>query len=132
MNANSAAMQLMVRLRDEAHELANRIHRTLRDTTYFYEMARLLPDLTENERKVLLQKFGSIRKIKSAAQNDFVKTLGEEAGKKVFVAVNAANPAKVLPLDSLIVPIRYDAPNGEAEDLQPLRLRNPKNNNLNA
>jgi excinuclease ABC subunit C len=123
MNPDSDAMQLLVRLRDEAHELANRIHRTLRDTSHFYELANILPDLTEKERRDLLLKFGSIKNLKQAVQNDFVEVFGSEKGEKVFVILNNYKPEKNLSLESLIVPIRYDDPNGEAKDLRPLRLR---------
>jgi excinuclease ABC subunit C len=126
MKPDSDAMQLLVRLRDEAHELANRIHRTLRDTSHFYELASILPDLSERERNNLLQKFGSIKKLKQTAQNDFVEMFGNEKGSKIFVALNSFNPDKNLPLKFLIVPIRYDDQNGQAKDLQPLRLRHKK------
>ena len=123
MKPESDAMQLLVRLRDEAHELANRIHRTLRDTSHFYELARILPELTEKERRDLLQKFGSIKKLKQIVQNDFIEMFGSEKGEKVFGALNNFNSDADLLLKSLIVPIRYDAGNGQAKDLQPLRLR---------
>jgi excinuclease ABC subunit C len=126
MKPDSDAMQFLVRLRDEAHKLANRIHRTLRDTSHFYDLASLLPDLSEKERSNLLQKFGSIKNIKETVENDFVKIFGTEKGKEVFVALNSFNSDKNLPLKSLIVPIRYDDPHGQAEDLQPLRLRHTK------
>ena len=126
MIPDSDAMQLLVRLRDEAHELANRIHRTLRDTSHFYELAVILPDLTEKERRVLLQKYGSIKKLKETVRNDFVEMFGSEKGEKVFVTLNKYNSAKKIALESLIVPIRYDDLNGEAKDLQPLRLRQKK------
>jgi excinuclease ABC subunit C len=126
MKPNSDAMQLLVRLRDEAHELANHIHRTLRDTSHFYELASILPDLSEKERNSLLQKFGSIKQLGQTAENDFVKMFGDEKGRKVFVALNSFNPDTNLPLKSLIVPIRYDDPDGLAKDLKPLRLRHKK------
>ncbi len=126
MKPDSDAMQLLVHLRDEAHELANRVHRTLRDTTHFYELASILPDLSEKERSSLLQKFGTIKKLKQTIQNDFVEMFGSEKGKNIFVALNSFSLDKNLPLKSLIVPIRYDDENGEAKDLQPLRLRYKK------
>jgi excinuclease ABC subunit C len=123
MNPDSDAMQFLVRLRDEAHELANRIHRTLRDTSHFYELASILPDLTEKERRLLLLKFGSIKNLKQTVQNDFVEVFGSEKGEKVFVTLNNYKQEKNFSLESLIVPTRYDDPNGEAKDLRPLRLR---------
>jgi excinuclease ABC subunit C len=43
MKPDSEAMQMLVRLRDEAHDFANHIHRVRRDTTHFYESANVLP-----------------------------------------------------------------------------------------
>jgi excinuclease ABC subunit C len=123
MKPDSNAMQFLVRLRDEAHDLANRIHRTLRDTSHFYELAGILPDLTEKERRSLLQKFGSIKNLKKTVQNDFVEIFGNEKGENVFVTLNNYVHRNNFSLESLIVPIRYDDPNGQANDLQPLKLR---------
>lgn len=126
MKAESDAMQLLVRLRDEAHELANRVHRTLRDTSHYYELGKVLPDLSEKERNSLLQKFGSIKKLKQTVQNDFVELFGKEKGENIFLALNSLNLENNLPASTLIIPIRYDAANGEANDLQPMRLRYKK------
>jgi excinuclease ABC subunit C len=126
MKPDSDAMQLLVRLRDEAHEIANHIHRAIRDTSHFYELASILPDLSEKERNSLLQKFGSIKNLKRTVESDFVEMFGNKKGKKIFVALNSDNFDKKLSLKSLIVPVRYDDPNGEATNLQPLRLRHKK------
>ncbi len=69
MKPESEAMQTLVRLRDEAHDFANHIHRVRRDTAHFYESADVTP---------------------------------------------------------LIVPIRFDDANGDAKNLQPLRLTHKK------
>ncbi len=126
MKPGSDAMQLMVHLRDEAHELANGVHRTLRDTSHFYELANILPDLTERERYSLLKKIGSIKSLKQTIQNDFVEMFGFDKGIKVYIALKGYDFNKNTALKSLIVPVRYDEPNGEANDLQPLRLRYKK------
>jgi excinuclease ABC subunit C len=126
MKPDSDAMQLLVRLRDEAHELANRIHRTLRDTTHFYELAGILPNLSVRERNSLIQRFGSVKKLKQTARKDFVEMFGSQKGGKVFVTLNNFNFDENSSVKPLIVPVRYDDPNGEAQDLQPLRTMHKK------
>lgn len=127
MKADSDAMLLLLRLRDEAHELANRIHRIQRDTSHFYELSNLLPELDEKERYNLLQKFGSIKKLKQIAEKDFAEMFGEKSGAKIFAAINRPNNDNLSTIKAMIVPIRYDDPNGGAKDLRPLRLRRNKN-----
>jgi len=121
MKPESEAMQTLVRLRDEAHDFANRIHRIQRDSSHFYELANLLPFLSESERNLLLQKFGSVKKLKQTAQKDLIELLGFENGEKIFTELNMRG-TKAADVKAFIVPIRFDDPNGEAKDLQPLRL----------
>lgn len=123
MNPESEAMQMLVRLRDEAHGFANRIHRISRDSTHFYESAEILPDLNDRERNDLLQKFGTIKNIKKAVQKDFVEMFGNEKGGKIFAVLTDFAAGKNSSLKPLIVPIKYNDPNGEAQDLQPLTCK---------
>lgn len=127
MKIESEAMQLLVRLRDEAHDFANHLHRTQRDFSHFYELAGILPMLTEIERNLLLRKFGSIKNIKKTVENDFIEVLGNHKGSAAFQQLNQAENSRYSPLKALIVPIRYDDPNGEAKDLRPLRDRKNRN-----
>ena len=126
MKPESEAMQLLVRLRDEAHDLANRTHRTQRDTTHFYELANLLPFLNEEERSRLLQKFGSIKKIKQAVQKDLIELFDTKRSDKILLELNKTYTKKTVKIKPLIVPIRFDEPNGDAGDLQPLKLMHRK------
>jgi excinuclease ABC subunit C len=126
MKSESEAMQLLVRLRDEAHDLANRTHRTQRDTTHFYELANLLPFLNEEERSRLLQKFGSIKKIKQAVQKDLIELFDTKRSDKILLELNKTYTKKTVKIKPLIVPIRFDEPNGDAGDLQPLKLMHRK------
>ncbi|MGI8669887.1 MAG: excinuclease ABC subunit UvrC [Aridibacter sp.] len=124
MKSQSDAMQTLVKLRDSAHELANRIHRTQRDTAHFYELAGLLPILNEKERNELIRKFGSIKRLKDGAQEDFIDLLGDKNGRKVFFLLKMKEKNQPVEIKPLIVQIGFDAENGKAEDLQPLKLMN--------
>ena len=120
MNSDSNALQILVRLRDEAHNLSNNVHRLRRDATHFYEVANILPSLIENERRILLREFGSLKQLKQAERIYIDKVLGLERAAVAFSDLQKANNTKIEPL---IVPIRYTDENGGAEDLQPLSFR---------
>lgn len=115
---NSDAFGVLLKLRDEAHALANYIHRSKRENAHFYEVFYALPFLKEKERYLLLQKFRSLKAVKAAAENELTEFLGEENGKIIFRQLKTDEKLK----EPFIVPVRYDEPNGEAADLQPLYL----------
>ncbi|MGI8544426.1 MAG: hypothetical protein ACR2MD_13265 [Aridibacter sp.] len=46
----------LTNLRDKSHDLANRTHSSIRDTNHFYELAMLLPNISEGDRREALQK----------------------------------------------------------------------------
>lgn len=117
-NKTSEAFQVLLNLRDEAHSLANYVHRTKREMAHFYEVNQILPTLKQNERQSLLQNFGSLAGVKNASEKELVEFLGAIKGKMVFKELEKEH-GKPKPF---IVPIRFDDPNGEATDLQPLNL----------
>ena len=57
------AQNMLRLLRDDAHDLANRVHRDLRDMRHNYELASILPSINEAERREVLTAVGSISKI---------------------------------------------------------------------
>lgn len=113
---NSDVFNLLLKLRDEAHALANYIHRSKRETAHFYEVFQNLPTLNETERYLLLRKFGSLKAVKTATQNELTEILGQRSGEFIYRRLNE----EFVLTEPFIVPIRYDEPNGEASDLQPL------------
>lgn len=116
----SEAMRILLRLRDEAHDLANKVHRQRREISHFYELAKILPSINEGERRVLVQKFGSLKALSIAKAEELEKFLDKE---KAEIALRDLKEYRENPLSDvkpLIVPIRFDDPNGEAGDLQPL------------
>jgi excinuclease ABC subunit C len=116
MKSESETMQMLVLLRDEAHDLANSVHRRRRDTAHFYELAALLPSINEKERRLLLQKYGSLKQLKLAGMEDLIKIYGTEKAEIVFRELQN----KYEKVEPLIVPIRFDDESGDARDLQPI------------
>lgn len=117
------AHRLLQQLRDEAHDLANATHRLSRDMMHFYELAAILPSLNESERQRLLREFGSIRQIISASVSDLEKGLGIEKAKVAERDIQVFKRDGPRVARPLIVPIRFVASDGEAEDLIPIEWR---------
>lgn len=119
-SSDSEAMRVLLRLRNEAHSLTNKVHRQRRENSHFYELAQILPSINERERRELLQKFGSLKNLLSAEEGEISEVLDSEktnfAVRDLKSYPNLAD-IKVMPL---IVPLRFDDPNGDAADLQPL------------
>ncbi len=120
-NPETAAMRLLKRLRDEAHELANAAHAQSRDMSHYYQLAEILPSLNEKERQRLLERFGSIRKIVEAEPAKIGETLGPNRSESLAADLEVYRLGLNPELRPPIVPIRYDDPNGEADDLRPIR-----------
>ncbi len=116
------ASRLLHRMRDDAHDLANRTHRLGRDMLHFYELAAILPSLDERERQDLMREFGSIRSITTQDAGEFEKRFGK---KKAAAIARDLAAARNISADAkpLIVPIRYVETDGEAEDLIPIDTR---------
>lgn len=117
----SEGFNVLKQIRDEAHVLANSVHGISRDFSHFYEAAAALPSLNEEQRRSLIKMFGSIRELREVGFTAIEKEFGKETLSMITadLKMSAENPAqKVLPL---IVPVRYDDPNGDAVYLQPLK-----------
>lgn len=116
----SPAHRVLRLLRDDAHELANRVHRELRDMSHFYELASILPSINESQRRQLLATFGSIRKIVDADVLIFSKMFGKETAIVIMRDLENYKQGENKTVSTFIVPIRFDAENGDADDLRPI------------
>lgn len=107
-------------LRDDAHDLANRVHRDLRDMGHHYELAAILPGLNEKERRRLIAKLGSVRNLLAVNETELVALAGEEKGKAIIADINAHLAREPGPILPFVVPVRFDAEGGNAEDMRPI------------
>ncbi|HUR96755.1 MAG TPA: hypothetical protein VMZ26_01685 [Pyrinomonadaceae bacterium] len=117
-----AAFRLLQRLRDDAHALANATHRLGRDMMHFYELAAMVPTLNERERQELLREVGSLRAIADLDREFHLKRFGEKKGEAVVSDILEFQTGNVS-IRPLIVPIRYVAADGAADDLIPIETR---------
>lgn len=118
---DSESFRLLQRVRDEAHNFANSVHRTRRDFSHFYELAAVLPSIDEKTRRMLLQKFGSINKLKEASRADLIEIFDGEIAEIIWKDLQNYKTGGARQIEPLIVPIRFDDPNGDAQDLQPIQ-----------
>ena len=119
----SEAHRLMQRLRDEAHALANATHRLGRDMMHFYELASILPSISERERQQLMREFGSIRKIVTLGVQDLESRFGKRKALAAAADLAAFRGGEERTAQPLIVPIRFVETDGAAEDLIPIETR---------
>ncbi|MEO8041562.1 MAG: hypothetical protein ABI646_03030 [Acidobacteriota bacterium] len=121
-DSTGSAFQLLQRLRDEAHDLANATHRLGRDMMHFYEPAAILPSLNERQRQELMREVGSIRAIVDLDEEFFLKRFGKSKAKRIRADLAAFRSGDITS-QPLIVPIRYVETDGAAEDLIPIETR---------
>lgn len=114
------ALWLFRQIRDEAHNLANNMHRVRRDFAHFYRLAAVLPSLNEKMRRRLLKKFGSINKLKSASLKNLLENFDAQIAEVIWKDLQNYKTGGEQKAEPLIVPIRFDAPNGDAQNLQPI------------
>jgi excinuclease ABC subunit C len=113
------ACRLLQRLRDQAHSYANRVHRDVREFPHYYVPAAIVPSLVEGERQRIIRHFGSPLKLAATNVEELSKILEPKDAKAVMKDIERYRntPTTVKPF---IVPIRYQDPDGAAEDLLPI------------
>ncbi|MDH5679196.1 MAG: excinuclease ABC subunit UvrC [Nitrospinota bacterium] len=72
----TAGRFMLQRMRDEAHRFAVTYHKKLRDGTLTRSMLDEIPGIGPKRKKVLLKKFGSVKKIKEAGAEQIAEALG--------------------------------------------------------
>ena len=82
---NCPGLHLLQRLRDEAHRFANAYHQKLRRRLIQESVLDEFPGLGENRKKTLLQRFGSIARLRQATAEEIVTAPG--IGPKMAAAL---------------------------------------------
>ena len=76
LRANSNALFVLQRARDEAHRFANRYHRTLRDRARVGSILDDVPGIGPSRRRALLRAFGGLQRLRQATVEDLVRVPG--------------------------------------------------------
>ncbi|MET1247411.1 excinuclease ABC subunit UvrC [Sporolactobacillus sp. STCC-11] len=83
---NSQAFYLLQRIQDEVHRFAITFHRQVRDKSMIHSLLDDVPGVGEQRKRMLLRKFGSIKKIREASSEEL-----REAGLPKKVAESMRN-----------------------------------------
>jgi excinuclease ABC subunit C len=86
---SSPVLQLLQRIRDEAHRFAITYHRALRAKRTLQTELTQIPGIGHATARKLLQTFGSVTKVREAAEADLIQTIGPAATQKVLAWRNA-------------------------------------------
>ena len=77
---NSPGLQLLQRLRDEAHRFALSYHQKIRQKRTFASVLDSIPDIGPRRKRALLRQFGSVRAIQQASLEELAATKGITRG----------------------------------------------------
>lgn len=78
------ALQLLQRLRDEAHRFAITFHRSLRGKAAHRSALDEIPGIGPKKKKLLLKKFGSVSEIKRASSEELAQAIGRELAERLL------------------------------------------------
>ena len=72
----SGALKMLQRIRDEAHRFANGFHQLLMKRRIAESLLDDCPGVSATRKKILLQKFGSVARLRRASLEDIAATEG--------------------------------------------------------
>ncbi len=80
---DSHSLQLLQRVRDEAHRFANAYHRKLRERRIVFSVLDEIQGIGEKRKRDLIRRFGSVRAIRQAATEQIAEVVGPKTAQKV-------------------------------------------------
>lgn len=86
----SASLQLLQRIRNEAHRFAVTFQRKQRTTSTLHSALHEIPGVGEKTARKLLKTFGSVKRVKEATFDELAGVLGQKTGEKVFTFFHAS------------------------------------------
>lgn len=87
INKKSIGLLLIQRIRDETHRFAVSFHRQKRNTHSFDSELNDIEGLGEKTISLLLQRFGSLRKIREATPDELIAVIGEAKTKRLLSGI---------------------------------------------
>ncbi len=108
----AAALQLVQRVRDEAHRFANTAGRRLRERRIVFSVLDDIPGIGERRKRELIRRFGSVRGVRAASPEALAEVLGPRLAARV-AAYLAQHP------DPRAVPAAGADPIGHAAPASP-------------
>jgi excinuclease ABC subunit C len=83
LRADSQALQLVQRVRDEAHRFANTAGRRLRERRIVFSVLDDIPGIGERRKRELIRRFGSVRGVRAASPEAVAEVLGPKLAARV-------------------------------------------------
>jgi excinuclease ABC subunit C len=143
LDSHSPVLRLIQMIRDETHRTAVGYHRKRRELRDFTSELTAIPGVGEKRKTRLLRNLGSIQRVAGASVEELSPFVGRKAAEEIIahfarqraLAAAGGKPEEGNPEqsanDSLLagsatvepeqIETRLDDPEGEAEDLQPIR-----------
>jgi excinuclease ABC subunit C len=81
---NHASLQLLQRLRDEAHRFGITFHRSLRSKQAVKSALDIIPGIGPKTKKLLKQKIGTVEKIRQTPFEELAKVIGHAKAKQIL------------------------------------------------
>src|SRR5262245_41862257 len=84
---DSPALRLLQRIRDEAHRFANAYHQLLMKKRVEESILDDCPGVSQNRKSLLLQRFGSVNRLRRASVNEIAATegIGRKLAEEVYL-----------------------------------------------
>jgi excinuclease ABC subunit C len=95
LERSSPALQLLQRIRDEAHRVALRYHRRKRGAQSMETIFETLPGVGPVRRRALLRHFGSVERFLEASQEELegVPGLPQKTARALYAQLHKAGPS---------------------------------------
>jgi len=95
LERSSPALQLLQRIRDEAHRVALRYHRQRRGSKSMETIFQTLPGIGPVRRRALLRHFGSVERFLEASQEELegVPGLPQKTARTLYAQLHKAGPS---------------------------------------
>ena len=87
ISKKSTSLKLLQQLRDEAHRFAITFHRTKRTKKAMISSLDDINGIGPQTKTLLLQKFGSVRRIKQSSKKDLIDAIGESKAEIIQKAI---------------------------------------------
>lgn len=138
LDSHSAVLRLIQMIRDETHRAAVTYHRKRREIRDFTSELTEIPGVGDKRKNRLLRNFGSIARIAQAGVAELTPFVGKQTAEEIAAhftrqralaegnSAGTDNATAAIDVDDadempLEVETRLDDPEGDAEDLQPIR-----------
>jgi excinuclease ABC subunit C len=130
LDSHSAVFRFIQLVRDETHKAAVNYHRKRREIRDFTSELTAIPGVGEKRKSRLLRHFGSIVRVSNATVAELSPFVGQKTAEDIVAHFARGRELASIPnqennnIEPSTVNTSLVDPNGEAEDLQPVRAAN--------